>query len=76
MTISRLIIPIILILIGYACGQKEIECSPIRYDCELILLDKYGVSLIGNDKLYKPDSISMIIDGSRWTTIVDSDKIL
>ena len=64
------------ILIGYSCGQKDVECSPKRYDCELILLDKSEISLIGNDKLYKPDSISMIIDGSKWTTIIDSDKIL
>lgn len=76
MKFSRLIIPIVLILYGYSCNQKDVECYPKRYDCEIFLIDKNGVSLIGNNKLYKPDSISMIIDGSKWTTTVDSDKIV
>jgi hypothetical protein len=60
----------------FSCNRKDVECSPKRYDCEIELIDKYGVSQIGVDKIYKPDSITMIINNTKWTTYIEVDKIV
>jgi hypothetical protein len=72
----RLFLLLIFIMLCFSCERKKVECYPKLYECEIKIIDKNGVNMIGNDKLYKPDSVAMIIKGSRWTILVDSSKIL
>lgn len=56
--------------------KTDILCQPKTYKCLIKLIDKSNRSLIGEDTLYHPDSIYMLINNLKWTTYSDSNGIL
>jgi|GEM_PF-1745670 hypothetical protein len=60
-----------------ACAQEEPECGdPERYYCIIELVDSEGNYVIGQDKIYQPDSVFFLINETRRSTYISSGKII
>ena len=67
----------IIVIMLMACSKTEVhtDCSPKRYDCELDIVNSKGISLVGENCLYKPDSIYMLINGFVYPVFIESSRI-